>query len=135
MAFKTLTTVLAATVANAATFTVPYPAGTVQADFTAPNDAADGVLIINSNDVYNEADADISIAYGASNITITNATGSALAAGSTVDLQLGQAGGDSPALEPADAIADTASGATLADVITKQNEILAAMRSQGIIAS
>lgn len=148
MSFKTTSIILSADVANAGTVTVAYPAGTAQADFTGANAAADGVAIVNDNDIYNEADSDIALSYGASDITLTNNSGGTWASGSTVRVQLGIAGGDAPGFEPAPAIADAAAAAlstsnTYTDAAVnaeidvlgaKVTTILQALRSQGIIA-
>lgn len=134
MSFVTLTTTLAAAVADDGTVTLSYPAGTAQADFTGDNAAANGVVILNENDVYNEGDPGIALSYGGSDITLTNQTGVAWAVGTTLRVQLGQAGADAPAFEPAAAIADLASGATAATIVVTVNTMLDAMRDKGMIA-
>lgn len=142
MGFKIVKSVLAAAVANAGTVTLAYPAGTAQADFTGANAAADGLVVLNGNDVYNEkvSGVRVNFTYGASNITLTNNTGVSWPAGATLVAQLGQAGNDRPGFQPAPAIADVAAaGATYAQAevnagITAINAILATLRSQGIIA-
>lgn len=99
MSFVTTSIVLAAQVANAGTVTLTYPAGTNQAFFTGANAAANtGAAIVNENDVYPEAASGtrINLTYGASDITLTNNTGVAWPAGSTVRVQLGRAGNDRP---------------------------------------
>lgn len=135
MSFKTTTIVLASAVADAGTVTVAYPSGTAQADYTGANAAADGVAVLNNNEVYTEAASQISLSYGASNITLTNDSGGTWAAGTEVLVQLGQSGGDSPAMAPAPAISEPSGGATVdAESRTAIGEILNALRSQGIIA-
>lgn len=155
MSFKTTDFTLASAVADSGTVTFAYPAGTAQANFTGANAAADGIAIINDNDVYTEASADVSFAYGASVITLTNDTGQTWAAGSSVRVQLGQAGADSPGLGPAaaiDSLTDSSGGTasdtlpaisgtysqtevrnSVATLAAKQEEILAALRTKGII--
>jgi hypothetical protein len=86
---------LGSAVANSGTVTIAYPTGTAQADFTTPNNSATGVVVINSNDRWLESASQISIAYNAPSLVITNSTGVAWAAGSTVHVELGRA-------EPAD---------------------------------
>ena len=141
MAFKLVTVVLAADVADAGTVTLGYPAGTAQADFTGVNASDDGFAVVNDNDLYTEADEDIALAYGGSDITLTNNSGQTWTAGSTVVVQLGQAGGDSPSLEPGDAIAnidDLANnevGTINENLVVAVNRILIALRRQGIIRS
>lgn len=157
MSFKTAYITLASAVADAGTVTVPYPAGTTQASFTGANAAADGKAIVNDNDVYSEAASEIALAYGGSNVTLTNNSGVSWAAGSTVRVQMGQAGADAPATSPAPAIVSMtdSSGGTASDTLpaisatyvqtevrdsiaslaAKQEAILDALRSKGVIAS
>lgn len=141
MSFKIVNTVLASAVADDGTVTLAYPAGTNQAFFTGANAAADGVVVLNDNEVYPEADPGISLTYGASNITLTNLTGLAWAAGTSLRVQLGYAGSDRPAFQPAPAIASVAAaGGTYAQAevnaaITAINKILSTLRSEGIISS
>lgn len=71
-------TVLAAAVANAGTFTVPYPAGTTQAGLTG---TVGGVMAYRTGEKILQGTGGIGIAFGASNITITNNTGAAIPAG------------------------------------------------------
>lgn len=73
---------LAAAVANAGTVTLPYPTGTVQADFTGET----GGQVAVGHDVFPEGTGagTVTIVYGASNITITNNSGVAWPAGTEV---------------------------------------------------
>lgn len=91
MATKTVFVTLGADVADGADLTIAYPAGTDQAFFTSGNASANGVAIVNDNDVYLEADGDIAIAYEASDIDITNDTGVDWLAGQTVRIGLAYA--------------------------------------------
>lgn len=93
MTFKIVETVLASAVADAGTVTLGYPAGTTQFSFTGGNASDDGKAIINGNEIYTEAAADIALAYGASNITLTNNSGQTWPAGASVTVELGQANG------------------------------------------
>lgn len=88
MADRTYTTqsVLAANVANSATFDIAYPTGTTQATFTAGLAAAGSYLMVNDNDKWTVADSKISLSFGASVITVTNSTTTTLLAGSKVAL-------------------------------------------------
>lgn len=141
MGFKIVNTTLAAAVANAGTVTLAYPAGTTQASFTGANASADGAVVIDSNDVFNEAVSGVRVnfAYGADNVTLTNNTGITWPAGAELIAQLGQAGNDKPSLQAGPAIANAAAAggayaqaeanATIATV----NAILTALRAQGII--
>ena len=70
--------VLNAPLAAAATFTVPYPAGFVQADLTG---STGGQLALESGETFTQADSQIGLTFGASNITVTNSTGGTLPAG------------------------------------------------------
>ena len=71
MGYKVVQTALGASVAHSGSFTIAYPAGTAQADFTGGNALAAGYVSVNNNNEYRESDSKISITYGASNITIT----------------------------------------------------------------
>jgi hypothetical protein len=143
MSFKVVNVTLAAPVADAGTVTLAYPAGTTQASFIGANASADGAAIINDNDFYRELVSGVRVnyTYGSSDITLTNNTGVTWPAGARLTAQLGQAGGDAPALAPAPAIADAAAAggsyvqAEANATVTKVNQILRALRSQGIIKS
>lgn len=80
--------ILAADVADTTDVSVDYPDGTNQAFFTGVNAAATGVVIINDNDVYTEADATVVITYDTSEIDITNDSGVTWEEGSRVMVQL-----------------------------------------------
>lgn len=114
---KTLDLVLGSAVADDGTVTgIAYPSGTNQAFFTDPNDNANGEAIINGNDVYTEAAAQIGITYGASTITLTNTSGVTWAAGSTVALGLAYAAPDPATVISQATIA--AIGGTLTGTVT-----------------
>lgn len=154
MSFVTTTAVLASAVANAGTVEVTYPSGSVQGDFTGVNASADGVVIVNDNEVYTEAASQVSISYGASSGTITNNSGVSWPAGSTIRVQFGQVGNDRPGF-PSDAIAaltDSSGGTasttlpaisatysqievqnSIASLNAQMNRILIALRAQGVI--
>jgi len=85
--FATVTHTLASAVADDATFTVSYPSGYAQTDFNVGLAGTGHKMIVNDNDVWTTADPGFTVAFGASNITITNTTGASLAAGSTILLQ------------------------------------------------
>jgi hypothetical protein len=92
-------TTLAAAVANGATVLVAYPAGRVQADFIGANLATNtGSLVLNGNEIYPEAAAGVRVnfTYNAGDVTVTNNTGVAWPAGSTIRAQFGRAGNDRP---------------------------------------
>lgn len=131
MSFRIVEITLATAVADEGTVTLAYPAGTAQANFTGANASADGAVTLNDNDVFLETASEIDFTYGGSNITLTNDTGVTWPAGSRVRAQLGIAGNDTPALTPGPAVAD-ASG-DLAAVTLTVNQILRALRAQGII--
>lgn len=132
--FATASLTLAADVANNGTFTVGYPSGSAQADFTGNfANTADEQMIVNDNDVYDGTQVDIS--YGASNITVTNKTGGTLPAGASVMLYLAKA--DNVAYDGPKAAAITApsGGATVdAEARTAIGSIIAALKSAGITA-
>ncbi len=164
MAFNTIEVVLASAVANAATTTVSYPAGTNQAAFTGINAVTTGGLaIVNNNEVYTQDQAGspaartVAFSFGGSNVTVTNNSGVTWPAGARVLFQFNRAGADRPGFEPAPAItsltdnsAGTASdtlaaiGGTysqaevrnsVASMAQKINQILIALRSNGFIRS
>lgn len=86
-AFAKIDTVLAAAVANSATFDVAYPSGYSQGSFQSGlYKAATSYMIVNGNDRWDNTK--FSASFGASLITITNSTGATLAAGSTISLNL-----------------------------------------------
>lgn len=93
--FATVVGVLAAAVADNGTFTVAYPTGTSQLSFNTGLSLRSGSYIIMNNDIkWNEADPGIGIAYGASEITITNLTNASLAAGTAFTLNLDKEDGN-----------------------------------------
>lgn len=156
MSFVTQVFTLAAAVADDGTVVVT-PSGYVQANFTGANASATGKVIINDNDVYDEGDPGAEIAYGASNVTITNRSGVSWPAGAEMRVQFGQAGNDRPGFQPSSAIVSLTdnSGGTASDTIAaigasysqaevrnavaslsaKIDEVLTAMRSEGVISS
>lgn len=81
---------LTADVANAGTFTVPYPAGSTQASLTG---TTGGQMATAAGDVYNQAASGagtVAFAFGASNITVTNNTGVTLVSGTRLFFGLGR---------------------------------------------
>lgn len=91
--------VLAADVANSATFTCAYPTGFVQGDFTAGLAVPNGsYFITNGNDKVLEVIAGGSgaqFSFGASLVTITNNTGATIVVGTSIDVFLNQVDGNS----------------------------------------
>lgn len=141
MSFRIVEVTLAAAVADNGTVTLAYPAGTNQAFFTGANASADGVVVLNDNDLIVEDDPGVSFTYGAGDITLTNLTGASWPAGTHIRAQLGRAGNDRPGFEPSPAIADVgvAGGSYAAAEVnaigTAVNKILATLRVEGIIKS
>lgn len=87
--YSTLGHVLAAAVADDATFTIAYPTGTTQGDFDKGlANLANCYVILNSNDKWTYADPGINLSFGASNITVTNRSGYSWPIGTEVDLHL-----------------------------------------------
>ncbi len=86
--FARVSTVLVSAVADAGTFTVAYPTGFVQADFTNGLGASGGhYAIVNGNDRWAQSDSKMAVTtFGASTITITNNSAVTWAAGSTVEI-------------------------------------------------
>ena len=85
-AIVTTTHSLAAAVADAATFTVPYPAGFDQDALTG---TTGGEVLVGENDVWQQDDPGFAFSFGASNITVTNNTGATLAAGTDLKISFG----------------------------------------------
>lgn len=79
---QTVSTILASAVANAGTVTIPYPTGTVQADYIGSNASTGHVAIVGGNDRY--SGSQIAVTFGASNITLTNNSGETWAAGKSL---------------------------------------------------
>lgn len=82
--------VLASSVNTAGTFTVPYPAGFVQADLTG---STGGVMSLESGETFKQAasgDGTIGLSFEASTITVTQRTGITLPAGTRVFLSFGE---------------------------------------------
>lgn len=81
--------VLAAAVANAGTLTVSYPSGTNQAFFTGQTGLSQAVV---DGATYPEGSGagTIAVAYGASNITVTNNSGVTWPAGAEVFVSFGR---------------------------------------------
>jgi hypothetical protein len=90
--YNVLDHVVAAAVLDAGTFTVAYPTGTTVGDFDKGlAKLSTSYAVLNKNDkvLYNTTgDYYIDIAFGASDITITNQTGATIAAGTVFDLFL-----------------------------------------------
>lgn len=83
-------TVLAADVTNSSTFTLAYPTGFVQKDFSLGGyNSATSYMIVNGNNRYTVAASQMSISFGASLITVTNSTGQTILAGSTIVINIG----------------------------------------------
>jgi len=82
--------VLASAVADAGTVTVGYPSGTSQKSFNYGLAGPGSYALVNDNDKWAQAASKIGVTYGASNITLTNNSGTTWAAGSSVRLHLDQ---------------------------------------------
>jgi hypothetical protein len=93
--FARAETVLNSAVANSGTFTVAYPAGSVQRDFLSGLARPSGhYMIVNDNDRWTAAASQMSVAFGASDITVTNSSGTTLPAGSRVAVFFDQVDGN-----------------------------------------
>lgn len=90
--YNRLDHVIGTEVADSGTFTMAYPSGTTVGDFDKGlADLAACYVVLNKNDkvLYNTTgDYYVGIAFGASEITITNETGAAIPVGTVVDLHL-----------------------------------------------
>lgn len=150
MAYYNVEIVLASAVADGGTFTVDYPAGTTQATFIGANASATGIVIVNDNDKYTEADADVAFSYDASEVTITNDTGATLAAGSRLLVGLSNVGlgfentftpvgpvsdVDDIALSTSNTYTDAAVNTAVNAAIAQVNDLIAQLRTAGIIAN
>lgn len=81
---------LASQVANAGTFTMPYPTGLNQAALLG---TTGGRVAVGDNDIYPQAPSGagtFAFSFGASDITVTNNTGVALPAGSVITASFGR---------------------------------------------
>lgn len=108
---------LASAVVDTGTFTVPYPTGMTQLSFNAGlAKYGASYAMIDSNNKVAEGSGGIALAFGASEITVTNNTGATLAAGTKVDLFCAQWTGNS-VMQIAIPIA--LAGVTAADVVTE----------------
>ena len=92
--FARAETVLVSSVADDATFTVAYPSGTSQASFLSGLAGNGHYMNVNDNDRWSNADPGIAVSFGASDITVTNRTGTSLAAGSRIALMFDQVDGN-----------------------------------------
>ena len=113
----TLLHTIASDVADDATFTSAYPAGTTQATFTAGNyKAGSGRVVVSSQNVWADADPGIEVTtFGASTITWTNRTGATILAGTQCVLGLLTWPGTNVVLHTFPVDLDTV---TAADVVT-----------------
>ncbi|AUQ95952.1 hypothetical protein PhaeoP66_03210 [Phaeobacter inhibens] len=77
---------LAAAVADAATFTVPYPNGFAQADLTG---TTGGEVLVGENDIWPQDDPGFGFVFGAGDITVTNNTGATIPVGTELLISFG----------------------------------------------
>lgn len=110
--------VLAAAVATATTVDIGYPTGTSQKTFNAGLAGPGSYVMLNDNDKLTEAGAKISLAYGASAITITNSSGYTWPAGTKVSLSADQRDGNDILLMqiPIDLVSVAANGDVVTDM-------------------
>jgi hypothetical protein len=121
--FKTVQTVLVSDVANTATLTVSYPAGTTQADFIGANAGAtaDNIIIVGSD---RWVSPQITMTYNAPSVAVLNSSGTTWRTGQTALVQLGQVN-SSVIGGPVSSIAPLAGAADLPTTVAKVNEIIA----------
>lgn len=98
--FSRFDTFLTAAVANNGTYTTPYPAGTTQQDFDTGLGGAGGEAVVNDSDKWTVASAQLSFAFGASLITVTNTSGVTWAANSKVSLEIDRQIGNACSIIP-----------------------------------
>ena len=115
--FATVTGVLAAAVADDATFAVSYPTGTSQLSFNAGLAGSGHYAVFNDNDKWLADDPGIAVSFDASEITITNQTGASLPAGTTYLLHFDMVDGVGriPLVIPLPPLV----GITAADIVTE----------------
>lgn len=87
MSFRTVKFTLGADVTNAGTFTIPYPAGTNAGDYS---NAVGHYISINGTR-FNQPE-NITLAFGAASVTVTNTSGGTIPAGSSGAITLNRAG-------------------------------------------
>lgn len=126
--YANVETTLASAVANAGTFTVPYPTGFAQADFTGINAAAEAVMIVNNNDEYKETASQIAVSYDASEVTVTNSTGTTLPAGSLILMGLAYDG-------DVNALTDNSGGTSGGDTIAAVSDVATAANAIATLAA
>lgn len=151
-ALALVTTTLASSVADDATFTVAYPSGITQARLLG---CSGGRMVVNGDIGYDEGASGFTASYGASEITVTNTTGGSLAAGTKLILSFGENTRDGsyniPVMAAAPVALTAATGTasnTIADVggafnqttlnnnfkslASKLNEVLAALEASSV---
>jgi hypothetical protein len=112
--FSRFDTFLAADVANNGTYTTAYPAGTTQQDFDTGLGSVGGEAVVNDSDKWTVAAAQLSFAFGASLITITNTSGVTWPANSKVSLEIDRQIGNACSIIPVQFnLASIANGALL----------------------
>lgn len=89
MAQDIVRAVLAASVLNGGTFTIGYPVGRDNGDYAG---GWDHQVVSNTYGVLSAIRGEVSLAFNASNITVTNSSGGLLVAGTEVYVQLDRAG-------------------------------------------
>lgn len=103
-------TTLAADVANNGTFTISYPTGFVQGNFST-GQALAAYMITNDNNRYSAAASQISVSFGSTNVTVTNLTGQTIVAGTKVLLDVNVNDGPVEFIQiPVDLVSVTANG-------------------------
>jgi len=114
--FAVVDTTLGAAVADSGTFTVAYPTGFAQNDFTADLAAsADHYIVIGLNDKWTAAASKMALSFGATLITVTNNSGTTWAVGSRAMLYVGLQDGNLVATIQLPVVLATIATATLTD--------------------
>lgn len=101
--FDVVSLTLASAVANAGTFAVGYPAGCNAGTYTG---GYDHMAATNGYGLLKAIDGDISLSFGTSSITVTNNSGSTLAAGTEIWMQLDRFGDDDTGASFGDRVAE-----------------------------
>src|SRR6056297_1698930 len=98
MPYDVVEVVLASDVADAGTFTTSYPNNRDSGDYEG---GSNHKVVSNSYGELTARAGDVSFSFGASEVTVTNNSGTTLASGTTLYVEMDRLGADSGAYAPA----------------------------------